>query len=103
MQDNGQYVTPLLCRCVLTSVMVIKHETWCNLRPQFIYISREEMAAVAAFIKHRGRVAIAELAAKSDMLIDLESKAAQLPTDLAADDFFPGADGDSPAMVDVAA
>ncbi len=46
------------------------------------------MAAVAAFIKQRGRVAIAELAAKSDTLIDLEGKAGLLPDDLAADDVF---------------
>ncbi len=67
---------------------------------QFIYISWEEMAAVAAFIKKRGRVAIAELAAKSDTLIDLESKAAQLPADAEAEDLF--ADS-GPAAVDVCA
>ena len=33
---------------------------------QFIYISVEEMEAVAAFIRRKGRVAITELAAKSD-------------------------------------
>jgi DDRGK domain-containing protein 1 len=64
---------------------------------QFIYISRAEMEAVASFIKHRGRVAIAELAAKSDTLIDLESKAAQLPAD---EDLF--ADS-GPAAIDVSA
>ena len=42
---------------------------------QFIYISREEMEAVASFMKQRGRVAIAELAAKSSQFIDLEEKA----------------------------
>jgi len=41
---------------------------------QFIYISLEEMAAVADFIKRRGRVSIAELAAKSNTFIDLEEK-----------------------------
>ena len=55
------------------------------------------MEAVASFIKQRGRVAIAELAAKSDTLIDLELKATQ-----------PGADEDlfadsGPAAVDVSA
>jgi DDRGK domain-containing protein 1 len=64
---------------------------------QFIYISRAEMEAVASFIKHRGRVAIAELAAKSDTLIDLELKAVQLPAD---EDLF----ADSSAVaVDVSA
>ena len=42
---------------------------------QFIYISQEEMAAVADFIKRRGRVAISELAAKSNTFIDLEARA----------------------------
>lgn len=42
---------------------------------QFIYISKEEMAAVADFIKRRGRVAISELAAKSNTFIDLEARA----------------------------
>ena len=52
---------------------------------QFIYISREEMEAVAGFMKQKGRVAIAELAAKSSQFIDLEEKAlqpAQLHLDL---------------------
>ncbi|KAK9864453.1 hypothetical protein WJX84_000241 [Apatococcus fuscideae] len=44
-------------------------------RGKFIYISREEMEAVASFMKQRGRVAIAELAAKSSQFIDLEEKA----------------------------
>ena len=74
---------------------------------QFIYISREEMAAVAAFIKQRGRVAIAELAARSDELIDLEQKAGQLPAGLAGDvdDLFsPNGGGDAaPSLVDVTA
>lgn len=45
-------------------------------RGKFIFVSREEMAAVADFIRGRGRIAIAELAAKSATLIDLEGKAA---------------------------
>ncbi|KAK9908874.1 hypothetical protein WJX75_004133 [Coccomyxa subellipsoidea] len=43
-------------------------------RGKFIYISREEMAAVADYVKSRGRVAIGELAAKSNTFIDLEQK-----------------------------
>ena len=35
------------------------------------------MEAVASFVKQRGRVAIAELAAKSSQFIDLEEKAVQ--------------------------
>ena len=44
-------------------------------RGKFIYVSREEMEAVADFIRKRGRVAIAEIAAKSATFIDLEGKA----------------------------
>ena len=46
-----------------------------TLLTQFIYISKEEMAAVAEFVKRRGRVAISELAAKSNTFIDLEARA----------------------------
>ena len=41
---------------------------------QYIYISREEMGAVADYIRQRGRVAIGELAARSATLIDLEPR-----------------------------
>lgn len=44
---------------------------------QFIYISLEEMTAVAEFIRQRGRIAISELAAKSSQFIDLEPKATE--------------------------
>ena len=44
-------------------------------RLQYIYISRQEMEAVAEYIKKRGRIAIGELAAKSNTFIDLEAKA----------------------------
>lgn len=40
-------------------------------RGKFIYISREELAAVAKFVKQRGRVSISELVDNSNMLIDL--------------------------------
>ena len=43
-------------------------------RGKFIYVSREEMTAVADFIRNKGRIAIAELASKSSMFIDLEGK-----------------------------
>ena len=42
---------------------------------QFIHISKEEMQAVADFMRRRGRVSVAELAAKSNTFIDLEEKA----------------------------
>jgi hypothetical protein len=45
-------------------------------RGKFIHISREEMAAVAEFIRARGRIAIGELAAKSSSFIDLEQRCA---------------------------
>ena len=48
-------------------------------RGKFIYISRAEMSATADFIMRRGRVAIAELAAKSSTLIDLEPKCEPCP------------------------
>eukprot|EP00879_Flechtneria_rotunda_P003416 GHRR01003644.1.p1 GENE.GHRR01003644.1~~GHRR01003644.1.p1 ORF type:complete len:315 (+),score=125.81 GHRR01003644.1:250-1194(+) len=44
-------------------------------RGKFIYISREEMESVAAYIRRKGRVSIAELAGQSNNLIDLEAKA----------------------------
>ena len=44
---------------------------------QFIYISREEMQAVADYIQRKGRVSIAGLAAKSNTFIALEEKAAE--------------------------
>ena len=40
-------------------------------RGKFIYISSEEMAAVADFIQKKGRVSIAELAKRSNELITL--------------------------------
>lgn len=44
-------------------------------RGKFIFISRQEMEAVAAFIRRRGRIAIGELAARSDEFIDLSVRA----------------------------
>ncbi|KAL5802569.1 hypothetical protein ACOSQ4_030874 [Xanthoceras sorbifolium] len=43
-------------------------------RGKYIYISLEEMKAVADYIKHQGRVSISHLASKSNQFIDLESK-----------------------------
>lgn len=44
-------------------------------RGKYIYISQEEMKAVADYIKRRGRVSISHLASKSNQFIDLETKA----------------------------
>ena len=56
------------------------HSCYTCLTMQFIYISKEEMEAVAEFIKRRGRVAISELAAKSNTFIDLEARASTVST-----------------------
>jgi hypothetical protein len=40
-------------------------------RGKFIYISPDELEAVAKFVKQRGRVSIAELAESSNKLINL--------------------------------
>lgn len=61
---------------------------------QFIYISLEEMTAVAEFIKRKGRVSIAELAAKSNTFIDLEEKGGP-PADLEALDLDLGNDAET--------
>lgn len=42
-------------------------------RGKFIYISPEELQAVAKFIKQRGRVTISELAESSNTLINLQT------------------------------
>ncbi|XP_022941508.1 DDRGK domain-containing protein 1-like [Cucurbita moschata] len=43
-------------------------------RGKYIYISKEEMQAVAEYIQHQGRVSISHLASKSNQFIDLEPK-----------------------------
>ncbi|KAF5280618.1 hypothetical protein FQA39_LY05266 [Lamprigera yunnana] len=43
-------------------------------RGKFIYVSHDEMEAVAKFIRQRGRVSIAELAENSNQLINLTPK-----------------------------
>ena len=42
-------------------------------RGKFIYISQEELEAVAKFIKQRGRVSISEISDSSNSLINLEA------------------------------
>lgn len=46
-------------------------------RGKFIYISQEELEAVASFIKQRGRVSITELAENSNRLINLNPSVAE--------------------------
>ena len=48
---------------------------------QYIFISLEEMEAVARYIKSSGRVAISTLAAKSNSLIDLSAIEVPVPAD----------------------
>ncbi|NWW72599.1 DDRGK protein, partial [Climacteris rufus] len=52
-------------------------------RGKFIYITAEEMAAVAQFIKQRGRVSIAELAQASNSLINLQPDSRAVPPTVA--------------------
>ncbi|KAL2476250.1 COBRA-like protein 10 [Abeliophyllum distichum] len=52
-------------------------------RGKYIYISLEEMKAVADYIKREGRVNISHLASKSNQFIDLEPKA-QLVEDISS-------------------
>ncbi|KAL5724754.1 hypothetical protein ACHQM5_007974 [Ranunculus cassubicifolius] len=47
-------------------------------RGKYIYISKEEMIAVAEYIKRQGRVSISHLASQSNQFIDLEPKLEQL-------------------------
>ena len=47
-------------------------------RGKFIYISRDELEAVAKFIRQRGRVSIAELAESSNKLINISPEQATM-------------------------
>eukprot|EP00897_Mesotaenium_endlicherianum_P005075 jgi/Mesen1/4596/ME000232S03847 len=53
-------------------------------RGKFIYISPEEMQAVADYIRRSGRVSIAHLASKSNEFIDLEPKKVEVELELEA-------------------
>ncbi|XP_023535116.1 DDRGK domain-containing protein 1-like [Cucurbita pepo subsp. pepo] len=54
-------------------------------RGKYIYISKDEMQAVADYIKRQGRVSISHLASKSNQFIDLEPKT-QLVEDINAEE-----------------
>jgi hypothetical protein len=43
-------------------------------RGLYIYLSDAELAAVASFVKQKGRVSLAALAAQSNKLVDLSPK-----------------------------
>lgn len=62
-------------------------------RGKFIYISTDEMRAVADYIRQQGRVSIATLAERSNQLIDLEAK--ETPADAWVDE--PGGADATPA------
>lgn len=49
-------------------------------RGKFIFISDEELKAVADFIKQRGRVSIAELVSSSNRLVNLQPEVNTLTT-----------------------
>lgn len=67
------------CRCVtLPAFVFVFVFKYCLLgvtddRGKFIYISPEELEAVAKFIKQRGRVTISELAESSNTLVNLQA------------------------------
>lgn len=48
-------------------------------RGKFIYITAEEMTAVAQFIRQRGRVSITELAQATNKLINLNPETSPVP------------------------
>ena len=43
-------------------------------RGLYIYLSDAELAAVAQFVRHKGRVSLAALAAQSNKLVDLAAR-----------------------------
>ncbi|NWV07822.1 DDRGK protein, partial [Ptilonorhynchus violaceus] len=74
-QDAINRIQDLLADGTLTGVI--------DDRGKFIYITAEEMAAVARYIKQRGRVSIAELARASNSLINLQPDSRALPPTVA--------------------
>ena len=64
-QDTIDRVTTLIEEGKLTGVI--------DDRGKFIYISQDELEAVAKFITQRGRVSIAELAENSNRLVSLQT------------------------------
>ena len=54
-------------------------------RGKFIYITMEELEAVARFIRQNGRVSISDLAASSNKLINLDSETSSIARKFAAE------------------
>lgn len=71
-QDTIDRVQELLAQELLAGVI--------DDRGKFIYITKEELEAVALFIKQRGRVSISELAECSNTLISLQPEGAESVT-----------------------
>ncbi|XP_075711878.1 DDRGK domain-containing protein 1 isoform X2 [Rhinoderma darwinii] len=70
-QDAISRIQDLLADASITGVI--------DDRGKFIYITAEEMAAVAQFIRQRGRVSISELAQATNMLINLNPESSPAP------------------------
>lgn len=77
LKFNKYYVLACYCSGRLSGVM--------DDRGKYIYISPEEMKAVADYIKRQGRVSISHLASKSNQFIDLDPKP-QFDNELSAAD-----------------
>ena len=77
-QDAINRVNDLIGEGRLTGVM--------DDRGKFIFITREELEAVAKFIKQRGRVSISELAESSNLLINLNPDNKDVHKKLVGDD-----------------
>ncbi|XP_029141306.1 DDRGK domain-containing protein 1 [Protobothrops mucrosquamatus] len=69
-QDAINRVQDLMADGTLTGVI--------DDRGKFIYITPEEMTAVAEFIRRRGRISITELAQESNSLVNLQTEAGLL-------------------------
>ncbi|CAE1318863.1 DDRGK1 [Acanthosepion pharaonis] len=82
-QDTIDRINTLLNEGKLTGVM--------DDRGKFIYITREEMEAIAKYIRQRGRISVSDLAKSSNTLINLnpDNELAQRRLLTAAAAFFP--------------
>ncbi|GFR80832.1 DDRGK domain-containing protein 1 [Elysia marginata] len=76
-QDVIQRVQDLQAEGSLTGVI--------DDRGKFIYITMEELEAVARYIRQNGRVSISDLAASSNRLISLEPDTSTLAAKMAAE------------------
>ncbi|XP_078410353.1 DDRGK domain-containing protein 1 isoform X3 [Cetorhinus maximus] len=74
-QDAINRLQDLIAEGTLTGVL--------DDRGKFIYITEEELAAVAQFIRQQGRVSIVELAQASNTLINLNPESRSIPETMA--------------------